>query len=151
MEYNDWVAVVVLGDDGQVTLLNHYRHGIGDYVLEVVAGGVDDGENPDDAAVREAEEELGLADAAWHKVGVVYANPANQTNRVHCYLAIGGHFDGNKFDEPGADFVPVRMPLAEFIEYINGSEHTIQSLHLSAVYFALRFLKEQGKLPADLL
>src|SRR5690349_9083386 len=42
IEYPNWITCLVLSDEGEVTLLRHYRHGIDDYVLEVVAGMIDD-------------------------------------------------------------------------------------------------------------
>lgn len=144
LEYADWIVCLVISDDGEVTLLNHYRHGAQDRVLELVAGSTD-GEDPDVTVARELEEEVGLIDAEIHKVGVFYANPANQTNKVHAYVALGGNFEGKTFDEIGAEFQIVRMPLNEFIERIETQDAVFQGLHLAGVFLALNFLRKQGK------
>jgi 8-oxo-dGTP pyrophosphatase MutT (NUDIX family) len=145
LEYPDWTGCFILSDDGEVTLLNHYRHGARDTVLELVAGSTD-GEDPDVTVVRELEEEAGLIGAEIHKVGEFYANPANQTNKVHAYIALGGTFEGKTLDEVGAEFEIIRMPLKEFLDIIENQAATFQGLHLAIVYQALNFLKKQGKL-----
>lgn len=144
MEYGDWVNCLVLSEDNEVTLLRHYRHGIDDYVLEIVGGGAADGEAPEAAVRRELEEELGLRDAAIHLTGTCYANPSNQTNKTHCFIALGGTFDGKLEDEPGADFQVVKMPLDGLMNIIESQSEVMQSLHLTSIFFALNFLKHHA-------
>jgi ADP-ribose pyrophosphatase len=145
IEYNEWVNCLVLSDDNEVTLLRHYRHGIDDYVLEIVGGGADDGEAPEAAIRRELEEEIGLTGASIHLTGTCYANPSNQTNKTHCFIALGGTFDGKQEYEPGADFQIVKMPLDELIKIIERRSEIMQSLHLTSIFFALHFLKRHPR------
>lgn len=145
IEYGDWACCLVLSDDNEVTLLRHYRHGIGDYVLEIVGGGIDENETPEVAIRRELEEETGLRGAAIYQTGVCYANPSSQTNKLHCFIALGGTFDGNKEDEPGADFQIVKMPLDELTKLIEAQTETVQSLHLASIFFALNYLKNHPR------
>lgn len=145
IEYGEWVNCLVLSGENEVTLLRHYRHGIDDYVLEIVGGGVEDSEAPEAAIRRELEEELGLKGAAIYSTGTCYANPSNQTNKTHCFIALGGNFDGNREDEPGADFQIVKMPFDELIKIIENQNETMQSLHLTSIFFALKFLKNHPR------
>jgi ADP-ribose pyrophosphatase len=150
MEYGEWANCVVVSDSNEVTLLRHYRHGIDEYVLEIVGGIVDEGEAPEAAIRRELEEEIGLADAEIIPTGVCYPNPQTQTNKTHCFIALGGNFDGDKEDEPGADFQIVKMPLDELIKNIEDQTEVMQSLHLTSIFFALNYLKKhpQGRTAA---
>jgi len=141
IEYGEWVNCVVLSDDDEVTLLRHYRHGIDEYVLEVIGGLVDEGETPEVTIRRELEEELGLQGAVIRQTGACYPNPQIQTNKTHCFIAQGGTFDGIKQDEPGADFQVVKMPLAELTKLIGDQSEVMQSLHLTSIFFALNYLK----------
>jgi ADP-ribose pyrophosphatase len=143
IEYGEWVNCLVLSNDGEVTVLRHYRHGIDDFVLEIVGGGVDKGEEPEMAIRRELEEEIGLKGAEICLTGVSYANASNQTNKIHSFIALGGAFDGKKVDEVGADFEVVKMPLDELIELVEGQSKVLQSSHLTAIFFALNFLKHR--------
>ena len=53
MEYGEWANCVVVSEDGQVTLLRHYRHGVKDHILEIIGGMVDEGETPEQSIKRE--------------------------------------------------------------------------------------------------
>lgn len=89
IECPDWVNVVALTDDGQLVLVEQYRHGTGSVTLEVPGGMVDPGEAPEQAARRELREETGYDAQELTWIGVVEPNPALQTNRCHSFLATG--------------------------------------------------------------
>jgi 8-oxo-dGTP pyrophosphatase MutT (NUDIX family) len=62
VEHNGAVAALVVDDDGQVVLVDQWRHAVGARVLEIAAGKYDvDGETVEDALRRELAEELGVA------------------------------------------------------------------------------------------
>jgi 8-oxo-dGTP pyrophosphatase MutT (NUDIX family) len=145
IEYGDWVNCVVLSDDNEVTLLRHYRHGIDEYVLELVSGGSEGDETPKAAMRRELEEEIGLKDATIFQTGTCYVNPSSQTNKTHCFIALGGTFDGKRQDEIGADFQITRMPLDELTKLIEDQSEVMQSLHLTSIFFTLNYLKNHPR------
>ena len=59
------VVLLPIPEPGTIILIRQYRYAIDRWIWELPAGHVKPGENPDDAAARECEEELGLAP---HKV-----------------------------------------------------------------------------------
>jgi ADP-ribose pyrophosphatase len=56
--------------------------------LEPIAGGIDPGETPEDAARREAIEEAGLTLLSLEKIAEVYASPGNATEFFYVYLGL---------------------------------------------------------------
>lgn len=58
------------------------------WVFEPVAGLVDAGEAPEDAARREAAEETGLVLGPLEPIAKVYASPGYSTEFFHCFLAV---------------------------------------------------------------
>ncbi len=58
------------------------------WLLEPVAGIVDAGETPEDAARRESAEEAGLHLTALEKMFAFYASPGSNTDFFHCFLGV---------------------------------------------------------------
>ena len=85
----DWVNVVPLTADERVVMIRQYRHGIGDFTLEIPGGMVDPGESPAQAAARELLEETGYRADRIVALGSVSPNPALFANRLHSFLAEG--------------------------------------------------------------
>jgi ADP-ribose pyrophosphatase len=86
------VAIVALTDDNRVLMVRQYRHAVGEALLEIPAGTLDqldDGgtEAPDPAARRELAEETGFEAAHWQKLGRFYTAPGFTTEAMHLYLA----------------------------------------------------------------
>ena len=90
------------------------------FLLEACAGLIDVGETPQDAAIREAEEELGLHLEAVRKVGEVYVSPGTLTEKIHLFLATYGlqdrRSDGGGLDHEGEDIEIIEMPLDELFQ-----------------------------------
>ena len=56
----DWVLILARTTDGKWVMTEQYRHGTGKIALEFPAGIIDKGETPEEAAVRELQEECGF-------------------------------------------------------------------------------------------
>ena len=90
-------AVTVLPYDparDRVLLVEQFRigpMGRGDplpWQLEAIAGRIDPGETPEDAARREAMEEAGLAIGAMEKIAEYYPTPGAVSEYLYSYLAV---------------------------------------------------------------
>ncbi len=55
----DWVLILARSKDGKWIMTEQYRHGTGKIALEFPAGIIDKGETPEQAAIRELQEECG--------------------------------------------------------------------------------------------
>ena len=89
LEYPDWVNVLALTTDGQMVMIRQYRYGLGQAGFELVAGVIDEGETPEQAARRELLEETGFGGGEWQEVMTLSANPSTTNNLTHCFLATG--------------------------------------------------------------
>lgn len=81
------VAILPVDADGTVTLVRQYRYALGRLTLEVVAGKLEDGEDPFFAAQRELKEETGLKANRWTDLGIICSSPGFTTERLYLYLA----------------------------------------------------------------
>lgn len=89
LEYPDWVNIIAIDKEGRMVLVRQYRHGLQRTSFELVAGVLEQGEEPMTAAKRELLEETGYAGGEWHKLMQVSANTSTMTNLTHCFVAIG--------------------------------------------------------------
>jgi ADP-ribose pyrophosphatase len=80
-------VIVPVFDDGTVALVRQYRHAAGKYLLEVPAGSLDEGEDPQTGAMRELEEEIGYRAGKIEKIAEFYVSPGFLTEKMFVYLA----------------------------------------------------------------
>ena len=81
------VVVIPVFADGTVALVRQYRHAAGKYLLEICAGTLNEGEDPQEGARRELEEEIGVTAAKIEKLAEFYVSPGFLTEKMHLYLA----------------------------------------------------------------
>lgn len=80
------VIVPVLKDQ-TVALVRQYRPAAEDFLLEIPAGTVEAGERPEDCALREVEEEIGMKAGKLEKLIEFYVSPGFLTEKMHLFLA----------------------------------------------------------------
>lgn len=68
-------------------MVQQYRHGLADIFTELVAGVVEKGEDPLQAAKRELLEETGYGKGDWKLFTILSANPGTMTNLTYTFLA----------------------------------------------------------------
>jgi ADP-ribose pyrophosphatase len=103
VDHADAVAIVALDSDWQdlpgaegtpatsasVLLVRQYRKAIDQSLLEIPAGGVEPGETPQQAVVRELQEETGHRPSMVRHLASFYSTPGFCTELMHLYLATG--------------------------------------------------------------
>lgn len=140
LQCNDWCNIIPVTANNEVVLIEQARHGISKVTLEIPGGIVDEGESPQDSAVRELLEETGYAPREVVSLGFAHPNPAIQSNRVHFFLAL----DCEKKQEPSFDAhenVAARLvPVAELQSLVENGEIT----HSLVVASLFRFFLHQN-------
>ena len=92
IEAPDWVNIVPITPDGQLVMVEQYRHGSERVTLEIPGGVMDPSDiSPLAAARREMIEETGYDSEYIEYLGVVAPNPAIQTNQCFSFLARDVH------------------------------------------------------------
>jgi ADP-ribose pyrophosphatase len=87
VEHKPVVAIVPIDCHKNILLVRQYRHPARQYLLEVPAGMVEDGEEPDDAAIRELREEIGYSSNNLRLLGRFWSSPGFTDEYMYCYIA----------------------------------------------------------------
>ena len=137
LEYPDWTHIVAFDAHKRVLITRQYRHGARKICTEIPCGIIEKHETPIDAACRELREETGCTVGEMTLIGTFYANPANQTNRIHSFLAtqteVTEHTHFDMTEDITCEFVPINT----IYTLIEQGEFN-QGLHIASLLLALQ-------------
>ncbi len=135
LEYPDWVNMIGVTTEQQIILIRQYRHGAADIFLEIPAGTMEAGEDPQETAAREMLEETGYRFTHMEEIASLYANPATSGNITRTFLMTGGV----KVQAQELDFsedIEVTLVSIEEAKELLLSNKFGQALHASALFYA---------------
>ena len=148
IESTDWVNAIALTDEGNIVLVEQYRHAVQQTMLELPAGHVDAGETPETAVKRELLEETGCESTQWHDLGAMFPAASRLNNKVHSYLALGVR----QVREPlsgGSEVLRVRsMPWATFVAGLYSGDMVLREAAQFASIFLLHLYAKTSDDPA---
>jgi len=81
------VAVIPVGDDGRILMIDHYRFITGTRGWEVPSGRLDAGESVAQAASRELLEETGYRASIWQTLGRYHPSNGSSNQVFHVVVA----------------------------------------------------------------
>ena len=124
----DAVCAVVVTPDRQTVLVRQYRKPVEGVLLEVPAGKIDPGEDPDQAILRELHEEVGMTGGRLEKLLEFYCTPGFCTESLTCYLVHDAVL-GEARPDDGEFIEPVMMPLEDALKLtMDGSIRDAKSI-----------------------
>ena len=137
-EHSDSICAVPVDGERNVLLVRQYRKPLESDLLEVVAGGIEPGEEPHDAALRELQEEIGYTSGNLRLLSGFWVAPGWCTEYMHAYLAteltranLAADYDEN--------ITVVRVPLDRVLGLVeNGEIQDAKSI--ASLLLALRLL-----------
>lgn len=122
IEGYDWVNVIPVTSDGHLVLVRQFRHGVGEFTLELPGGAIHPGEDPVTGGLRELEEETGYRSGSARLLGKSFPNPAIQSNTCYYLLAEDCLPSGQVNPDPAEEIEIVLMPRHEIRERLLAGE-----------------------------
>lgn len=138
VEMKPGISVLPIDDLGMVSLVRVFRYTLDRDCIEAIAGGIDGGERPEDAARRELREEAGIEAAELIDLGMTDQLTEVVVSRNWLFLARGLTFTETD-RESTEEIARVRVPLAQAVAW--AMDGTITHAASQALIFkAERFL-----------
>ena len=113
-------VIPLIGSD--VVLVRQYRVAMDEPVLEIPAGKLERGEEPEPAAARELEEELGMT-GRLSRLGSLLVSPGYSDERIHLFVAddiVAGSRSPDGAEEHEAEMV--QLPLQRALAMVDDGQ-----------------------------
>ncbi|WP_339719313.1 ADP-ribose diphosphatase [uncultured Paraglaciecola sp.] len=110
------------------------------WLIEVVAGIIDEGETPEDVCCREAQEEAGIEIQKLHKALSYLSSPGGTTERIHIYVGLVDASDAkgvHGLDYESEDILVHRVPSAVALNWINQGKIDNAATLIALQWFAM--------------
>ncbi|MDD2297726.1 MAG: NUDIX hydrolase [Sphaerochaetaceae bacterium] len=145
-----WATIIpwFRNKDGQpcFIMVRQYRHGSDSVTIEFPAGTVDEGEEPQEAALRELREETGyLPVGAVTELGTVSPNSAFMNNRVWFFLVEGVRYEGDQVLDTNEQLDILTVPVQEVLDSMGTGVYDNGIMMIAQAFF-LRFAQNRPDL-----
>jgi len=110
VEHKPAVAIVPIDDEDNVIMVRQYRHPASLNLLEIPAGIIENDEEPDSAALRELQEEIGYTSTNIRLLGGFWSSPGFTDEYMYGYLArnlVESHLPADEDEEISVEKIPI--------------------------------------------
>ncbi len=118
VHHSGGVGVVPLTSRNTVLLVKQFRYPMQQITLEIPAGKLEPGENPEKCGRRELKEEVGRTCNTFITLGTIYPTPAYDTEVIHIFLAQGLSEPQDQELDEGEFLDVVEVPLEQIVSMI---------------------------------
>jgi ADP-ribose pyrophosphatase len=141
IEHVECVAVVPVDTNGDILLVRQYRKAVEQDLLEIPAGGIDPGEDPETAVKRELQEEIGYIPGKVDRLGGYFSSPGFCKEYLYLYLAMDLK-PSQLYAEDTAGIVIVRAKPSEIKKLIQNGD-ICDAKSIAGLLYYLEFCKNK--------
>ena len=117
VEHRGAVTLVPIDEQEHIWFVRQYRHPVEQILLELPAGIMEESELPEDCALREVREEIGMAAGRIQKLGEFFLAPGYSSEYMYVFLARDLTPDPLVRDED--EFIEVeQIPLEQVLQMV---------------------------------
>lgn len=138
------VVVLPVLSDGRIVMIRQYRHATRQFLWELVAGRIDEGENPRQAAARELIEETGYRARKFRVFLDVFPTPGFLEERMYILLAEG--VTPGKATPEEDEKIEVKTYSPKELETMIGAGKLRDAKSIAGILYYLRFLAPKKRL-----
>jgi 8-oxo-dGTP pyrophosphatase MutT (NUDIX family) len=139
-----WAAVLATTVDGNVVMVEQYRHGVAAISRELPAGVIESHETPLQAAQRELREETGFVSDDWSLLAELCPEPTRHTASAHFFIARHARRAVEPKPDASEDISVVTRTPDELLADVREGR-IVHAVHIAAILLA----KERGALSPD--
>ncbi len=115
VRHSGGVCVLAVTEADEILFVKQYHYPHAQVTMELPAGKLEYGENPEECGKRELLEECGCTSEKFVYLGKLFPTPAYDSEVIRMYLAEGLHYGNQSLDED--EFLDVeKVPLSELVE-----------------------------------
>lgn len=138
VEHQRGVGIVAVNENMEIYLVKQFRKPVEKVIYEIPAGLVENNENLVDAAVREAQEEIGKKPNKMELLCEAYASPGFTDEIISVFLATD--LVDDKLDLDETEFLePFKVPLKEALEMVENFEIMDAKSVIGILYASRKF------------
>ena len=135
------VCVLALTDKEELLVVRQFRYPYREVTIELPAGKLEYGEDPETCGRRELLEECGCTPERFTYLGKLYPTTAYNTEIIRIFLAEGLHFGARSLDDE--EFLDVeRIPFDRALEMVLNDEIPDSKTQIAILKYAA--IKKQG-------
>ena len=139
IRHGNAVAILARRPDGMFVFVKQYRKAAEEALIEVIAGGLEPGEDPIEGAKRETAEETGYEVTSIRFLTTIICTPGYCEERIHLYFAELSDTAHGQDQDPDENVYPVLMTEAEVEDDIrSGKIFDSKTLSAWACYRIMR-------------
>lgn len=121
VEHPGAAGIISITPDKDIILVKQFRKPIEEILLEIPAGLIEYGEEPEQCAIRELKEETGYTAGKFKKLFEYYSTPGFSDEKIHIYLA-EDIVEGVARPDENEYIEIVKMPVNEALEKVKTGE-----------------------------
>ncbi|MGI8825616.1 MAG: NUDIX hydrolase [Chloroflexota bacterium] len=130
------IGVVPELPDGRIVLVRQFRKSAERILLEIPAGGIDEGETPEQAVAREMAEETGYRVGSVESLGSFYTSPGYSTEFMYLFTATD--LESGPPTEDTDEIEVVELPLADALSRLPDREMADAKTQIALLLYARR-------------
>jgi ADP-ribose pyrophosphatase len=136
----DVALILPITKNDEIIFVRQYRHGIGDFFMELPAGSFDPvTEDSQEAALRELREETGYTTSDIRKIATLYDKPSKDTNQIHLFLAENAVKVSDQNLDITEEIEVILIPINQVVEKISQGEISVAG-SVAAIFIGLKIV-----------